>query len=62
MKPMLVIRHQTSCHRYSFELTRLMKEQNIEMNMIQFQSVQHKRACYRNTSIGPVVVEELCIY
>ena len=39
-----------------------MKEQNIEMNMVQFQSVQHKGSWYHNTSIGPAVAEEfVCV-
>ena len=57
MKPMLVVSHQTSCHRCSMELTRLMKVQNIKMNMVQYTTLTHKGVCYRNTSIGPACAE-----
>ena len=61
-KPLLVIGHQTSCYKCSRTLTKMMSEQHVPMNKIQYQSIKHKGVCYRNTTAGPAIAEELaCI-
>ena len=59
MKPILVVGHQTSCIRCSRELTRIMHEQQLPMNKIQYQKISHEGICYRNTLVGPAVAEEI---
>ena len=59
MKPILVVGHQTSCIHCSRELTRMMHEQQLPMNKIQYQNIGHKGTCYKNTSVGPAVAEEI---
>ena len=59
MKPIMVIQHQTSCYRCSRALTKMMEEQKVPMNKVQFTQIQHEGRCYKNTSIGPASAEEI---
>ena len=36
-----------------------MSEQHVPMKKIQYQSIQHKGVCYRNTTVGPEITEGL---
>ena len=58
-KPLLVLGHQVSCHKFSRQLTKIMNHQKVEMNEIQFTSTTHGGKCYRNSKVGPSTAEEV---
>ena len=50
---------QILCVRCSRALIKVTKGEVVTMNKIQSQTLHHKGICYRNTSVRPVLAEEI---
>ena len=57
-KPIMVLSDQISCYKCSRQLTKLMDEQKVKMNEVQYVNLEHKGKCAKNSKKSPAIAEE----